>query len=74
VDLKAFLAGCELPRDPGASYEYSNLVFGLLGYALAQSRHTSGDALTDEENFKPLSMTTSGTALKDAMRAHRAPD
>ena len=28
--LKAFLAGYELPRDPGAAYEYSNLGFGLL--------------------------------------------
>jgi CubicO group peptidase (beta-lactamase class C family) len=36
VKLKAFLAGYELPRDPGAAYEYSNLGFGLLGYALAQ--------------------------------------
>jgi serine-type D-Ala-D-Ala carboxypeptidase/endopeptidase len=71
--LKAFLAGYELPRDPGASYEYSNLGFGLLGYALAQSKHTSWDALTDEEILKPLSMTTSGTALTDAMRAHLAP-
>jgi serine-type D-Ala-D-Ala carboxypeptidase/endopeptidase len=73
AELKAFLAGYELLRDPGASYEYSNLGFGLLGYALAQSRHTSWDALTDEEILEPLSMTTSGTALKDAMRAHLAP-
>ncbi len=29
--LKAFLAGYALTRDPGASYEYSNLAFGLLG-------------------------------------------
>jgi serine-type D-Ala-D-Ala carboxypeptidase/endopeptidase len=28
--LKAFLAGYELPRDPGAGYEYSNLGFALL--------------------------------------------
>ena len=71
--LKVFLAGYGLPRDPGASYEYSNLGFGLLGYALAQSRHTSWDALTHEEILKPLSMTTSGTALTVAMRAHLAP-
>jgi CubicO group peptidase (beta-lactamase class C family) len=63
VKLKAFLAGYELPRDPGASYEYSNLGFGLLGYALAQSRHTSWDALTDEEILKSLSMTSSGTGV-----------
>jgi serine-type D-Ala-D-Ala carboxypeptidase/endopeptidase len=70
--LKAFLAGYELPRDPGASYEYSNLGFGLLGHALAQSRHTSWGALTGEEILKPLGMTMSGTELTDAMRVHLA--
>jgi CubicO group peptidase (beta-lactamase class C family) len=73
VKLKAFLAGYELPRDPGASYEYSNLGFGLLGYALAQMDRTTYDALVDGEIFKPLGMTMTGTALTDAMRAHLAP-
>ena len=71
--LKAFLAGYELPRDPGASYEYSNLGFGLLGYALAQLDHTTYGALTDEAILKPLRMMMSGTAFTDAMRAHLAP-
>lgn len=71
--LKAFLAGYELPRAPGASYEYSNLGLGLLGYALAQLDHTTYGALTDEEIFKPLGMTMSGTAFTDNMRAHLAP-
>jgi len=71
--LKTFLAGYELPRDPGAIYEYSNLGFGLLGYALAQSEHTSWSALTDDRILKPLGMTMSGAALSDAMRAHLAP-
>jgi CubicO group peptidase (beta-lactamase class C family) len=70
--LKAFLAEYELPRDPGAVYEYSNLGFGLLGYALAQLDHTSWDALTDEKILKPLGMTMSGTTFSDAMRAHLA--
>jgi serine-type D-Ala-D-Ala carboxypeptidase/endopeptidase len=71
--LKAFLAGYQLPRDPGASYEYSNLGFGLLGYALAQLEHTTYGAVTDEEILKPLGMTMSGTVFTDAMRAHLAP-
>lgn len=71
--LKAFLAEYELPRDPGATYEYSNLGFGLLGYALAQSEHTGWSALTDDRILKPLGMTMSGAALSDAMRAHLAP-
>jgi CubicO group peptidase (beta-lactamase class C family) len=70
--LKAFLAGYELPRDPDASYEYSNLGLGLLGDALAQQEHTDWDALTRENILKPLGMTMSGTAFSDAMRAHLA--
>jgi D-alanyl-D-alanine-carboxypeptidase/D-alanyl-D-alanine-endopeptidase len=71
--LKAFFAGYQLPRDPGASYEYSNLGFGLLGYALAQLEHTTYGFVIDEEILKPLAMTMSGTVFTDAMRAHLAP-
>jgi CubicO group peptidase (beta-lactamase class C family) len=71
--LKAFLARYELPRDPGATYEYSNLGFGLLGYALAEMDHTTYGALADDAIFKPLGMTRTGTALTDAMRADLAP-
>lgn len=36
--LKAFLAAYELPRDPGASFEYSNLADdGLYGQATGQA-------------------------------------
>jgi len=71
--MNAFLASLQLPRDPGASYEYSNLGFGLLGHALAVSLHTTYDALLDDNLLRPLSMTMTGTVLTDAMRAHLAP-
>jgi serine-type D-Ala-D-Ala carboxypeptidase/endopeptidase len=71
--LKAFLAAYQIPRDPGATYEYSNLGFGLLGYALAHAANTTYGAMTTEKIFKPLGMTMSGTALTEAMRAHLAP-
>jgi serine-type D-Ala-D-Ala carboxypeptidase/endopeptidase len=71
--LKAFLAGYQLPRDPGAAYEYSNLGFGLLGYALAQSDHTAYGALVDERILKPLGMISSSAVFSDAVRAHLAP-
>jgi CubicO group peptidase (beta-lactamase class C family) len=71
--LKAFLADYQLPRDPGAAYEYSNLAFGLLGYALAESAHTSYQALVDTRIFRPLAMKMSGTTFTDEMRAHLAP-
>ena len=73
VKLKAFLAGYELPRDPGATYEYSNLGFGLLGYALAQLERTTYGAAIDDGILKPLGMTMTGSALTDAMRARLAP-
>ena len=68
--LKAFLADYKLPRDPGASYEYSNLAFGLLGYAVAQSNHTTYGELMARQIFAPLGMSMSGTSFTDAMRAH----
>ena len=71
--LKAFLAGYELPRDPGAAYEYSNLGFGISGICAGASAHMTYGVLTAQEIFKPLGMTMSGMALTDAMRAHLAP-
>jgi CubicO group peptidase (beta-lactamase class C family)/ATP-dependent Clp protease adapter protein ClpS len=71
--MNVFLAGYQLPRDPGASYEYSNLGYGLLGHALAQSLATTYDALINDDILKPLGMTMTGTAFTDAMRAHLAP-
>jgi len=71
--LKAFLARYQLPRDPGASYEYSNLAFGLLGYALATDAHTDYDTLLKRDILTPLGMRQSGVAFTDTMRAHLAP-
>jgi serine-type D-Ala-D-Ala carboxypeptidase/endopeptidase len=71
--MKAILGVYKLPRDPGAAFEYSNLGFALLGYALAQLEHTTYRAIVDEEILKPLGMTMSGAVLTEAMRAHLAP-
>src|SRR5580700_2239421 len=71
--LKAFLAGYELPRDPGAFYEYSNLGLGLLGYALAQLDHTTYRAVVSQAIIAPLGMTMSGQGFTADMRAHLAP-
>jgi serine-type D-Ala-D-Ala carboxypeptidase/endopeptidase len=71
--LKAFLAAYELPRDPGASYEYSNMGVALLGYALAQLEHTTYSALADKNILDPLGMTMSGAVATEAMRGHLAP-
>jgi CubicO group peptidase (beta-lactamase class C family) len=73
AELKAFLAGYELPRHPGVSFEYSNVGLGLLGYALAQSEHTTYGAMVAEKLLKPLGMTVTGAVFTDVMRAHLAP-
>ncbi|HEX5314687.1 MAG TPA: serine hydrolase [Gammaproteobacteria bacterium] len=70
--LKAFLASYELPRDPGSAYEYSNLGFGLLGYALARHADMTYDALVEERILQPLGMKRSGVAMTAAMRAQFA--
>jgi serine-type D-Ala-D-Ala carboxypeptidase/endopeptidase len=54
--LYAFLNGYTLTRDPGASFEYSNLGFGLLGYALARNAHTTYGNLVRQNVLEPLGM------------------
>lgn len=70
--LKAFLASYSLPRDPGASYEYSNLGFGLLGEALAQRAHLSYGALMQRDVLAPLGMDSTGVQLTASMRKRMA--
>ena len=70
--LRDFLANYELTRDPGETFEYSNLGVGLLGFALAQNAKKSYGAVVDEKIFGPLQMRSSGTTSNDAMRAHLA--
>jgi len=70
--LKAFLAHYRLPRDPGSAYEYSNLGFGLLGYALARHAGTSYGALLEKRVLEPLHMSESGVTITAAMRKHLA--
>lgn len=68
--LRTFLAGYVLKRNPGEAYEYSNLGFGLLGFALTQPQHY-GEALR-AKIFQPLGMTMTAVGLTDAMKLHLA--
>ncbi|MGH8162491.1 MAG: serine hydrolase [Gammaproteobacteria bacterium] len=70
--LKSFLGRYELPRDPGSAYEYSNLGFGLLGYALAQRVGVSYGTLIKNKILDPLHMKLCGVAIDRTMRAHLA--
>jgi len=63
ADLYDFLNTYQLPRDPGAGYEYSNLGFGLLGLALVHAAHDrSYGSLVKRLVFGPLRMTDSQVA------------
>ena len=65
--LFEFLAHYALPRDIGASYEYSNLGAGLLGEALARRAGKSYEALLSERIFRPLGMKSTGIVLRPEM-------
>ena len=70
--LFEFLASYALPRDIGASYEYSNLGAGLLGEALARQAEKSYEALLTERIFRPLGMNSTGIVLRPEMAARLA--
>lgn len=70
--LYAFLSGYALPRDAGASYEYSNLGGGLLGHALAHRAGTTYDALVETRITRPLRMTSTRIVLSPEHRERLA--
>ncbi len=55
--LLAFLASYKLTRAPGASHEYSNLGFGLLGYLLARRLHVDYATAIRTRILEPLGMS-----------------
>lgn len=71
--MYAFLSGYELPRDPGETYEYSNLGVGLLGHALALKAGMSYEELVRRRVLAPLGMRETAITLSPALRARLAP-
>ena len=69
--LDAFLRAFVPPADPKP--EYSNLGFGVLGYALATKAGTSYEDLITERVLAPLGMRHTVIALTDSHRARLAP-
>jgi len=67
-ELYAFLGSYTLPRDPGASYEYSNLGMGLLGHLLSLEAGKPYEALVIERILEPLAMTETRITPTPAMR------
>ena len=71
--LYQFLNGYTLPRDPGASYEYSNLGVGLLGFALARrARAASYEDLALARVIRPLGLGDTRVTLTPDMQARLA--
>ncbi len=71
--LYQFLNGYTLPRDPGASYEYSNLGVGLLGFALARrAGAASYEDLVLRRVIGPLRLVDTRVTLTPDLRARLA--
>ena len=70
--LYAFLDGYTLTRDPGASYEYSNLGVGLLGLALARRAGTTYEDLVRRRVVEPLHLADTRITLTPDLRARLA--
>lgn len=70
--LYAFLNEHTLTRAPGATYEYSNVGVGLLGFALARRAGTTYEDVVSRRILAPLGMTGTMITLSDAARARLA--
>ncbi len=70
--MYAFLSGYTLPRDIGATYEYSNLGVGLLGYILALRAGTNYETLVLQGICRPLGMTNTQITLSSELKMRLA--
>ena len=70
--LYAFLSGCQLPRDPGSKFEYSNLGSGLLGHVIALKAGTDYESLVVERICRPLKMESTRITLTPDLKARFA--
>jgi D-alanyl-D-alanine-carboxypeptidase/D-alanyl-D-alanine-endopeptidase len=71
-DLYQFLAGYELPRDPGSEFEYSNLGAGLLGHLLAYRAGSDFESMIRSRITEPLGMPDTGITLSSSMKQRMA--
>ena len=72
AQLYDFLSGYQLTRDPGATFEYSNLGVGLLGHVLALREGKSYEEMERERVWQPLAMTNTAITLTPWMKQHLA--
>ncbi|PYP76580.1 MAG: serine hydrolase [Gemmatimonadetes bacterium] len=67
-----FLSHYQLTRDPGETFEYSNLGVGLLGHVLSLATGRPYEQLVRDRVLEPLGMTHTSIALTPWMRDHLA--
>lgn len=67
-----FLATYQLPRDPDASFEYSNFGMGLVGYVLALKTGSNYEALVAERIARKLGTGDTGISLTARMATNLA--
>ena len=72
ADLYKFLASYQLPRDPGAEWEYSNLGVGMLGLALARRNGTDIETMLRTRVWTPLGMTSTAMTITPALQPRLA--
>jgi serine-type D-Ala-D-Ala carboxypeptidase/endopeptidase len=70
--MDQFLSSYQLPRDPDASFEYSNFGMGLVGYVLTLRTGSDYEALVSERVTRPLGMGDTGISLTSRMVSHLA--
>jgi len=71
--LDAFLRRYTLTRDIGATYEYSNLGAGLLGWALAQRAGGDYETVLRKRVLAPLGMSSTAIKLSPPLEARFSP-
>jgi CubicO group peptidase (beta-lactamase class C family) len=70
--LYEFLSGYTLPRDIGASFEYSNLGVGLLGHVLSLAAGKDYETLMRTRICQPLGMKDTTITLSPELKARLA--
>ena len=68
--LYEFMSRYELPRDPGDTFEYSNVAIGLLGHALSRRAGTTYEALVSDRILRRLGMTYTSVTFTPWMEGH----
>jgi serine-type D-Ala-D-Ala carboxypeptidase/endopeptidase len=68
-DLRSWLGGLTLSREPGEQWQYSNVGYGILGLALANKAGTTFDALLKSRIIGPLKLKD--TTIHPAGKASR---